>query len=107
MAIALTGGLTPNHVLFNILPAGDVSLSNAHSTLNGTFLAPFAGQRITLSPGTLNGAVIRYEISTSSGPMVYGSLYTAPVPEPGTYVSMLVGQGVLGWAARRRRTRAA
>ncbi len=31
--------------------------------------------------------------------------YTAPIPEPETYALMLAGLGLVGWAARRRRTR--
>lgn len=105
--IALSGGITFDHVLFNIWPTADVALSNASSILNGTFLAPFAGQKITLSPGTVNGGIIAYEISTSSGPNVNGGLFTSPVPEPEIYAMLGVGLGLMGWVGRRRKLQAA
>ncbi|MFO0806219.1 MAG: collagen-binding domain-containing protein [Gemmataceae bacterium] len=77
--IQLTGGITASNVLFNVLGSG-VTMSNGSSVLNGTFLAPNAGQKITLAPGTVNGAIIAYQIQTSSGPKVNGSPFAPPPP---------------------------
>src|SRR5262245_19537220 len=53
-AIKLTGGVLPNHVLFNVLGTGKVSFSR-HTTEVGTFLAP---ERSFSLGGALEGAVI-------------------------------------------------
>ena len=88
----LTSGLIPtSHILFNLEGTADVTLTNGSSVLDGTYLAPFAGQTISLSPGTVNGAVIGYEVKTSSGPTVNGSPYvTPPVPLPASGIAGLV-----------------
>jgi hypothetical protein len=75
-AIVLTGGITASHVLFNIEGTHDISVSRF--TLNGTFLAPNFGQKIILDNGTINGAVIGYQIFACSGPQVYGDPYIDP-----------------------------
>jgi MYXO-CTERM domain-containing protein len=99
-AILLSGGISESHVLWNIIPQGDVVLTNASSTLTGTFLAPFAGQQISLSPGTVYGAIYGYTIQTSSGPHVNSAPYTG-VPSPAP--AALLGLGGLLAARRRRR----
>jgi hypothetical protein len=96
--IKITGGIPTSHVLINLLGTHDVSLSNSSSILNGIYLAPFAGQKISLTPGTVNGAIIGYEINTASGPNVNGPSAT-PVPAPPAVV--FVGLGA-GCAALRR-----
>jgi hypothetical protein len=99
-AIQTTGGIPASHILFNVLGTGDsVKLSNGSSLLTGTFLAPNVGQKITLSPGTVNGSVIGYQIQTSSGPTVTGLTF---VPEPGTFGLLALGLGGLALAGRRR-----
>lgn len=41
-------------------------------------------------------------VSTLDGSAVPFAVVTAPIPEPETYALMLVGLGLVGWAARRR-----
>ncbi len=99
-SIGLAGGLTPDHVLFNVL-GGDISLSNSTSSLYGTYLD--VNHAINLTPGSVFGAVMGNQIHTSSGPNVYADIYTAPVPEPETYAMILSGLGLMGFVARRRK----
>ena len=101
-AILLTGGVTPGNVLFN-MTGGDVTLTNASSTLNGIFLAPLSGQAVNLTPGTVNGAIIGFNIHTSSGPIVNGLPpgFGFGVPEPASLG--VLGLGALALIARRRR----
>jgi hypothetical protein len=100
-SIGLTGGLTPNHILFNVL-GGDISLSNASSSLFGTYLD--VNHRINLTPGTVTGAVMGNQIHTSSGPNVISGIYVTPVPLPGAYLMFLTCVGVLG-AIRSKKQR--
>jgi len=102
-AILLSGGITPDHVLFNFTGAtGSVNLSNASSTLHGIFLAPQSSQSIHLTPRTVNGVIIGDTIHTSSGPNVNlppGGGFG--VPEPASLG--VLGLGVIGLLMRRRR----
>jgi len=75
--ILTDGELPASNLLFNVEGTGDsVKMSNSNSVLTGTYLAPNPNQKITLSPGTLNGAIIGYQIQTSSGPTDEGAIYT-------------------------------
>lgn len=109
--IGLSGGLTADHVLVNVLggdiynlPTDNVSLSNASSSLYGTYIDTTG--KITLSPGTVYGAIMAYQIQTSSGPKVYSDIYSgpsvSPIPEPETYAMLLAGLGLIGVWTRRR-----
>jgi len=115
-SIGLSGGLTSDHVLVNVLggdidnlPIDNVSLSNASSSLYGTYVD--VNGKITLSPGTVYGAIMAYQIQTSSGPKVYGDTYASPpispVPEPEIYAMLLGGLGFIGWRAKRQKEAAA
>ena len=106
--ITTTGGIPSSHILFDLVGSNNsVSLSNHTSVLTGTYLAPFAGQQITISPGTVFGALIGYQISTSSGPTVDSAPYTgSPVPEPSSVLLLGLGGGLaaLFRVARRPKT---
>ena len=106
--IGLSGGLTQNHVLVNVLggdlyslPIDNVSLSNSASSLYGTYID--VNGKISLSPGSVYGAVMAHQIQTSSGPSVFSNTYVSPVPEPQTYAMLLAGLALLTTAMRRRR----
>ncbi len=63
---------------------------------------------INLTPGNVYGAVMGNAIHTASRPCTFGDTYATPVdaiPQPQTYALMLAGLGVIGFVARRRRTR--
>ena len=96
-SITTTGGISASHILFNVEGTGNsVSLTNGTSVLTGTYLAPFANQQITLAPGTVNGAIIGYQIQTSSGPDVNGSPFSpppTPVPAPASVLLAVIGLG--------------
>lgn len=100
----LASGVPISHILFNVEGTGNsVSLSNGASVLDGTFLAPNANQKITLSPGTVNGGIIGYQIQTSSGPTVNGQLYSAPSAVPVPPSILLLAPGLFGLVALRKR----
>jgi choice-of-anchor A domain-containing protein len=101
----LSGGITPAQVLFNVEGTHDVTLTKLTSTLNGTFLAPNLGQEIILTKGTVNGAVIGYQISTNSGPQVFGDPYIDPSPVPLSPSVILLGSGLVGLGFLRWRRR--
>lgn len=83
--VILTGGVTADHVLFNVLGTGDsVKIDNPPSSkgkvtyeINGNFLAPFADQKMKVSTDKLNGALIAYDLSTSNGQIINGMPYNA------------------------------
>jgi uncharacterized protein (TIGR03382 family) len=97
--IQATGGIPSSHILFNLSGnMNDLSVSNGTSELVGTYLAPNPGQKIQLTPGHVDGALIAYQIQTSSGPTVVSGTYYFPAP--GTAALFALGGMVLG---RRRR----
>jgi choice-of-anchor A domain-containing protein len=61
-SIALTGGITPDHVIFNLIGAGTTALLGNDTVFNGTILAPqgqfTSGDGDTPSPVLINGALL-------------------------------------------------
>ncbi len=111
-AILATGGILASHILFNLEGTNNsVNLTNGTSSLVGTYLAVGVGDSINLTPGTVDGAVIGYQIHTSSGPTVINDEFSAlptagpfAVPEPASVVMIVLGGGMAaGFAAYRRR----
>jgi hypothetical protein len=104
VAIALSGGLTASHVLFNLtannsgLNALDIS---GNATVNGTFVAPNAN--INLHAGTVNGAVLTgVDLTLVSGSVINGQTFV--IPEPSSLALVAIGClfGLGAWSRRRR-----
>jgi hypothetical protein len=76
--IALSGGVTANHVLFNFPTAGTtIDLYKSANVLAGTFLAPWRSV-IYDNPATFNGAIIAQNIDIHSGADLTGATFTLP-----------------------------
>jgi fibronectin-binding autotransporter adhesin len=98
MSILLTGGVTANNVLFNVL-GGAVTISGAKS--NGTILD--LTNAITVSGSTVNGALVSEHAITLSGSTVTAQPFTASAPElPTIAMAGLAGLLVLAKAGFNR-----
>lgn len=114
--VALSGGVTSDHVLFNILGTGQVGLSG---TLNGTFIVPNAPVTFqgapTLNGAILDGAVVTMKIDAQSNTKINnsaGNVFIQPAdvqatPEPTTLGAGLSGLALAGLARLRSRKRPA
>jgi choice-of-anchor A domain-containing protein len=86
--ILLTGGLTADDVLFNVLGSGSVNI--ASSTVNGIVLA--VNRSINVAGGAVNGELVGGSISLSGGKV------TDPppvVPEANTFMVLIPFIGVI------------
>jgi hypothetical protein len=114
-SIVLTGGLTPDDVLFNLyggnsltLTGGpNLSLNSNGGTLNGIFLDPFGDISLTHSilAGRIFGGDSHNEAIVSGGTLLMPQ--GAPVPEPSTVFAgvlllLPLGLGVLRNVRRHR-----
>jgi hypothetical protein len=101
--ISLSGGIDPNHVLFNFVgTSGNLGASTGGATVNGTFLAP--NMAVNVDNTTLNGHLFGgrsgQDFQTVSGIKLF-----ATIPEPSTLV--LAGLGLCAaFVARRRMVQA-
>ena len=111
--VNLTGGVTPNNVVFNLTggPGNNLQSSgglNNESVINGVVLDPNGS--VGLSPGQINGELISggQSIHLVSGANV-NNVPTPPtpsVPEPASMVLALLGacgMAGVGWRGSRRR----
>ncbi len=89
---ALTLGTLPAEAAYVAQPRG--ALESATAALRNT-LAP------TGEPGSF---VAAGEVQRAPDADAVAPTFATPIPEPETYALMLAGLGVLGWAARRRRS---
>jgi hypothetical protein len=103
--IFLTGGLTPDHVLFNYTGGGNFNPTSNHHTVSGDFLA--VGANVTWNAVTINGRLFGgadgHDFRLNSGSVLDGPM--VPSPEPSTAVVALASLVALACAAGVRRIR--
>ncbi|HVS35504.1 MAG TPA: choice-of-anchor A family protein, partial [Gemmataceae bacterium] len=92
-AIALSGGVTADDVVFNMINGGAVSTSgglNNESVLNGLVLD--ATGKIQLTPGLVNGEIVGGDnINLASGATINNTPTPAVAPAPPSLVLMSLG----------------
>ncbi len=93
----------------NCASAGNGGLNIGQSLTTGSFVLNFA---TALQSITLNNFTVRYNAITGTGTepsgagLVAGNVFVEVLPEPGTWVQLIAGFGLIG-AARRRQRRVA
>jgi hypothetical protein len=126
------GPATLNFTLFNIGNANSagfdlVSLGSDGNPLFTTTLAPFSGQTnnidggqsrtfsVSVTPTTLGSKVEQFRLALRDSAVDVGTglgakdfdmtlnVFALVLPEPGTWLSMIIGFGLIGSAARRQR----
>lgn len=103
-AMVLTGGVTANRVLFNLLGSkGNIFQTSGGNALFGTFLATNGGD-FQFSNLNLTGSLINTagNMKFVSGSTMVGATLVSAVPEPSTYALMLAGLCAVIYVSRRR-----
>lgn len=93
-------GATPI-ISATISSMGTTDVENMMDSISGTFIALSSLTRISFQDISLHSLNVDGVVDNVS------VLGPAPVPEPSTYMLMMVGLGVLAFVARRRRARTA
>jgi hypothetical protein len=99
--IVLSGGITPDQVLFNLTGTGNVLSISGGDTLSADFILKQGSYN--LSNATVNGRILG-----GQGTLTLGASFeeiAPPVPEPGAWGLMAGGIGVLLYLGRRLRKR--
>ncbi|MCP5114719.1 MAG: PEP-CTERM sorting domain-containing protein, partial [bacterium] len=98
-SINLTGGLTPEQIIFNSMSGFDIGGMN---TINGTLLG--AGWCTLSNSSTLNGAAYCSEVGMYEGSDVNFHPFNGidQVPEPSTWALLGTGVAVLAFLRRRK-----
>lgn len=103
------GSLSPDQVIFNFHQASNVGMGGMN--VGGTILAPNA--TVSINGGSVAGSVIARDLY-SQGANIGGEGFTATlpdhapaVPEPGTWLMMILGFGAIGAMMRYRRAASA
>ena len=97
-AFALSGGLTPDHVLINFMGSGDNLQGAANgATLEGTFLAPNLG--IQLNSLNIDGRLFGGEAGTNF--QFVSNAFIQQLPEPTAFALLGIS---LVWLRQRRRS---
>jgi hypothetical protein len=104
-AVNLTGGITSDHVLFNIATTGNFGSASAHGKTINALIIDNAG-KTNVDNFTLNGRIFcttaNADCQFVSGAQVHQP--ASATPEPGTF-NLLAGFGLFGLAGALRRTK--
>jgi len=96
------GSLSADQVIFNFMDADTVTLNGMN--VNGSILAP--GALVNIQGGSVAGAVVSGSFH-SEGATIGGNGFTpvtqGAVPEPATWLLMILGFGAMGVMMRRQR----
>ncbi|MGC2693984.1 MAG: VPLPA-CTERM sorting domain-containing protein, partial [Desulfobaccales bacterium] len=103
-SIALSGGITPDHVLINYYEGGTMTINTNGATTTGVFLDPDG--MFTINHSVVDGWVFGGDAENSS--IVSGGYVTVPtipaVPLPPTallFGTGILGLGMLGWRRKK------
>ena len=111
----LTEGSAVGATIFGLIGPGSVGFSFRDVTTSSTFsngsaAIVYVANGATTNYGTFNYIIGFNDNGSTDGDyddFVVGVRFAAPIPEPETYAMLLAGLGLLGFAARRRKLKAA